>query len=164
LPLRPAAESDLEVLVEMQRDFYVLERVEFDRASSLKSMRTLIDEPTLGRLLVIEDGIAAVGFMAIVFSFSLEFRGRNAFLDELYVEPHARGRGLGSEALRAAEDLCFELGVKALHLEVDRWNERAKALYHRFGFFDHDRHLMTRRIPSAGHPDASPDPPSPPDK
>jgi ribosomal protein S18 acetylase RimI-like enzyme len=34
--------------------------------------------------------------------------------------------------------------VRALHLEVARDNEAAKALYRRFGFADRAHHLMTR--------------------
>lgn len=42
------------------------------------------------------------------------------------------------------QDVCRSLGIKALHLEVDRVNTRAKQLYHRFGFQDHERYLLTK--------------------
>lgn len=148
MPFRAATESDLSALVELQRDFYAHERIDFDATIALQSMRTLIHDASLGRLIVIEHENAIVGFAAIMFGFSLEFRGRNAILDELYVAPHARGRGLGTEALRMAEELCAAEGVQVLHLEVDRTNTRAKALYHRHGFVDHDRHLMSKPMRS----------------
>jgi len=59
-----------------------------------------------------------------------------------------RGRGVGTQLLAAAEAACAELGVQALHLEVDDTNPRAHALYVRFGFEAHERALMTKR-PSA---------------
>jgi ribosomal protein S18 acetylase RimI-like enzyme len=37
-----------------------------------------------------------------------------------------------------------ELGVNAIHLEVDRGNDPALGLYRRTGYVDHDRHLMTK--------------------
>jgi ribosomal protein S18 acetylase RimI-like enzyme len=146
LPFRLATEADLPALVELQRDFYVLERIAFDDAAALQSMRTLVSDHSLGRLIVIEDDGAIAGFLSLTFGFTLEYHGRNAFLDELYLAPHARDRGLGTEALRVAEEICVEAGVKVLQLEVDRWNDRARALYHRRGFVDHDRHLMAKRL------------------
>jgi len=36
------------------------------------------------------------------------------------------------------------LGVKALHLEVERTNTAAQAFYRKIGFKDHSRYLMTK--------------------
>ena len=145
MSFRRATEADLPTLLEMQRDFYARDMA-FDPASALRSMRQLATDDSLGRLFVIEHENAIVGYFAIAFGFSLEFRGRDAFLDELYVAPQARGRGLGTAALRAVEEACLEAGVKALHLEVHHENHGAKALYRRSGFYDHDRHLMTKHL------------------
>ncbi|HEX2680374.1 MAG TPA: hypothetical protein VHQ03_03690 [Candidatus Dormibacteraeota bacterium] len=38
------------------------------------------------------------------------------------------------------------MGVHALHLEVTHANTGAQQLYRKFGFEDHDRYLMTKRI------------------
>lgn len=143
---RPATQTDFPALVELQRDFYQHEHYPFDADAALGSMRQLATDASLGCLLVIEDGGAIAGYLAIVFGFSLEFRGRDAFVDELYVAPGARGRGLGSAALRAAEEACVAAGVMTLHLEVERTNLRAKALYVRHGYSEHERHLMTKRL------------------
>ena len=39
-----------------------------------------------------------------------------------------------------------ELGIKALHLEVERHNEKGKRLYIKKGFKEHERALMTKRF------------------
>src|SRR5262249_50326298 len=70
----------------------------------------------------------------------------DAFVDELYVEEAHRGRGAGGLALRLAEDACRAVGVRALHLEVDRENHRARAVYEKAGFEDRDNHLLTKRL------------------
>lgn len=147
-PFRTATEHDLAALVELRRDFCEHEDIAFDTATALESMRQLATDASFGRLLVIEDEGVIAGYLAIVFGFSLEFRGRDAFIDELYVAPHVRGKGLGSAALRVAEEACVEAGVKTLHLEVERANLRAKALYVRNGYFEHDRHLMSKDLPA----------------
>lgn len=89
--------------------------------------------------------------MVLAFSFSFEFGGRDAFIDELYVEPEYRRRGLGARALQFVEEACLTLGVSAVHLEVTRKNDAALKLYRNAGFRDHDRYLMTKWIPKRGN-------------
>jgi diamine N-acetyltransferase len=85
-----------------------------------------------------------VGYLVAVWGYSLEWHGRDAFVDELFVEPGRRGRGIGSRALELAQEECRRAGIRALHLEVERPNTRAQELYRRMGFRDHDRYLMTK--------------------
>jgi ribosomal protein S18 acetylase RimI-like enzyme len=42
------------------------------------------------------------------------------------------------------DEACRELGVRALHLEVEKDNVPAAELYRKRGFEDRDRRLMTR--------------------
>ena len=51
-------------------------------------------------------------------------------------------------AIRFVEDACRDLGVEALHLEVERGNTRAQTVYHKAGFADHDRYLLTKWLAS----------------
>ncbi len=90
---------------------------------------------------------APVGYVVISFGFSIELGGRDAFVDELYVREAVRGRGMGSQALYLLAPKLREMGVKALHLEVDRDNSRARAFYERAHFAPRDEyHLMTRLL------------------
>jgi len=84
------------------------------------------------------------GYLVLTFGYSLEFHGRDALVDELYVREAYRGRGAGTLSLAFVEEICRTEGIRALHLEVDRGNERARRLYHRAGYEDHDRYLLTR--------------------
>ena len=96
-------------------------------------------------------GAAVAGYLVVCFGWSLEFQGRDAFVDELYVREAFRGQGLGTRALEVAADLCRASGVRALHLEVERRNTRAQDVYRRAGFVDREYYLMTRRLaPDAG--------------
>lgn len=143
MSFRLATDADLPVLLELEAQFYADEGYPFDRVRNETSMRRLLNDPNLGRLFVIGGGD---GYMVVTFGFSIEFGGRDAFVDELYVAPHARGRGLGTEALTVAERACVEAGVATLHLEVEHENARAKALYERCGYYAHERHLMSKRF------------------
>lgn len=145
---RPATAFDLPALLELQETFYRSEGYPFFSGVAARAMEQLAGDARAGRLFVIEWRGEVVGYLAVTFGFSLEFGGRDAFVDELYIAPAARGQGLGKQALAVAEEACREAGIGALHLEVEHGNEPALALYTRSGFVEHTRHLMTRRLSS----------------
>jgi GNAT superfamily N-acetyltransferase len=142
----PADGSHIETLVEFMREFYQAENLPFDRLAARAALDRLLRDHSLGRVWLIHLGEEAVGYVALTFGYSLEFLGRDAFVDELYVRAAHRGQGVGTRALKFIEEVCPALGVRALHLEVKPGNSRARAVYHKAGFQDRDHHLMTRRI------------------
>lgn len=93
---------------------------------------------------LVEEAGSPVGYLAIGVGFSIEVGGRDAFIDELYLDGSARGRGIGTRALEFAEVECRAMGVRRLCLEVERHNPDARRLYERAGFRDHERHLMSK--------------------
>ena len=130
----------------MMREFYEHERIEFVERDARAALRQILSDVSLGRVWLIESGPEAAGYLVLTLGFSLEFKGRDAFVDEVYLRAEFRGRGLGKRALRFAEEACRELGARALHLEVGRENAAARELYRRSGFTEHDRHLMTKWV------------------
>lgn len=75
--------------------------------------------------------------------FSIEWGGRDAFLDDLYVLPDERGRGLGRQTLLHLAAAASQGGCVVLHLEVMAQN-RARALYQRLGFVGRGSTMLTR--------------------
>jgi ribosomal protein S18 acetylase RimI-like enzyme len=144
--LRPATAADLEPVLGLHRDFFREDGYPFHAEESRTNLARLLGDPNLGRLWVMDDGGTLVGYLVLAFGFSLEFRGRDAVIDELYVAPSHRARGLGRRALAVAEAACRELGVRAIHLVVERKKENARTLYRRAGFVAPDRELMTKRL------------------
>jgi ribosomal protein S18 acetylase RimI-like enzyme len=144
--IRPAIPSDLEAVLALHRDFFAEDGYAFRERESRGNLALLLVDPTLGRVLVIEEDGAAVGYLVLTFGFSLELGGRDGLVDEVYVSPAHRGRGLGTKALAAAEAECRELGIQALHLVVERTKKSTQALYRRVGFVAYDRDIMSKRI------------------
>jgi GNAT superfamily N-acetyltransferase len=142
--MRLASVGDIEGVLPMMADFYAFERLPYDEARSRRLLWELLADPQLGRLIVLESGEDLLGYMVLGFGFSLEFGGRDVFVDEFYVRPDHRGQGIGTAALEFAATLCREMGIRAMHLEADYFNERAHLFYRRLHFRDHTRHLMTR--------------------
>jgi len=141
---RPASPADVEVLLHLEADFYAGEQYPFDKAEGRTLLVRLLNEPQRGRIFVASRDGEIVGYVILTFAYSIEFHGINAIVDELYVRPDARGLGLGKRAMEIVERTCEELGIRALHLEVERRNTKAQQLYRSRGFKDHDRYLMTK--------------------
>jgi len=84
-------------------------------------------------LLACRDGLA-LGFLQLYPVFS-SVRLRPAFLlNDLYVDPAARGTGIVDALLRAAADHALQAGAAFLLLETGDDNVRAQAVYSRDGW------------------------------
>ena len=114
---RPAEPADVDAIVAMMRGYYAQDGYTFVESEARAAALMLIADPAIGRLWVACEGKTVVGYVAIALGFSLEYRGREAFVDELQIAERHRGRGLGREALE---------------------------LYRGRGFQDYDRYLMTK--------------------
>lgn len=121
---------------------YGLDTTDETRAAALAPL--LAGSP-LGAVWLFGPARAPTGYVIITFGWSMELGGMDAFVDELYIRPAVRKRGLASEVLHTVSASLAEVGVKALHLEVDRSDEETQRLYTRAHFKLRDRYsLMTR--------------------
>ena len=100
-----------------------------------------------GQAFLIGPRIAPIGYVVLTLGWSIEFGGKDAFVDELYLRASVRGRGLGTEVLTAAARYLAGQEVKALHLEVDHENANAIAVYRKLGFGARPQYgLMSLRL------------------
>ncbi len=144
--IRLARPADLDALARRVAEMHEHERIS-TRPETFAALRALLGNGELGFVLVGTTGgpaDALAGYAVIGFGYSLEFFGRDAFIDELYVVQAARGNGLGTAMMKEAEAEATRRGAKALHLEVDHANPDALRLYERTGYRSHPRHLMTK--------------------
>jgi len=145
---RLAGPADVGALVDFMRQLYEHDGTPFDEAAARRAIDGIVRDRSLGRVWMIGDGGETFGYVVLTLGYSLEYRGRDAFVDELFIHASRRRQGLGSKTLRFVERACRELGVRALHLEAERRNVAAQELYRKYGFVDHDRYLMTKWIES----------------
>lgn len=116
----------------------------FDEERRRIIFQKFVSDPTFGRAWLIVKADEPVGYVILTVSFSFEFRGLDAFIDELYVAEAHRGQGIGQRAMAFVEDAARELRINAIHLEVSKNNAGALELYRRAGYVDHGRYLMTK--------------------
>lgn len=141
---KPAASSDTEILMAMMPQFYAHEGLPFDKSAARQALNGILENELYGKVFLVLSGDEVAGYAVLTFGYSLEFHGRDAFVDELFLHEKFRGRGIGGLTLEYLASVCAENGIKALHLEVERKNTIAQQAYRKFGFADHDRFLMTK--------------------
>jgi ribosomal protein S18 acetylase RimI-like enzyme len=84
---------------------------------------------------------------------SNEFGGEICAIDELYVEPEFRGRGLATQliqVLAGGDSRIWPRRTVMITVEAYRTNPRAKALYERLGFETSANHFLTLLLAGRG--------------
>jgi ribosomal protein S18 acetylase RimI-like enzyme len=150
---RPAASEDQPALLSMMRKLAEQEPggYFFDEPVVGEELRNFLADPTLGQAWVFHDDKTLVGYIVLALGCSFEYHGRDAFIDELYIEPHYRRQGIGRRAIQFVAERARELGVNAIHLEVDEGNDPVAKLYRRAGYQEHGRFLMTKCLKPGNH-------------
>ena len=139
-----AGPADEELVLSLMREFYDIEHLDFAEQPARAALRQILESHQHGVVALMHAGQEVAGYLVLTFGFSLEFHGRDALMDELYVREAHRGHGAGTLSLAFVEEICRAEGIHALHLEVDRANPDAQRLYPRAGYRDHDRYLLTK--------------------
>jgi ribosomal protein S18 acetylase RimI-like enzyme len=142
----PFAIADADVVVSMMQDFYAIDNYPIDAAVSKTLFEDFTANQSLGRgWTILLDG-EVMGYFILTFVFSFEYKGRIAFLDELYIAEKARGNGLGKQALDFMQQQVKLLSVKIVYLEVENHNTTAQKLYLSKNFNVHNRGLMKMAV------------------
>lgn len=153
---RPATTADLPLLLPVVRDFYAHFGFVWNERRKQALLTSFLGDPGRGYLWVVTAEGQMAGYALVPIYFSLEFNGRVAFLDELFVTAAARGHGVGRRLLEELSAWLTRDGVQALRLEVDRRHPEAAALYARHGFTSDQRETWTRRLMPAEPPVSGP--------
>ena len=145
ITIERATPTELEVLLVLMRHMRDDDpwSEPFDEAIVRENLSELLHNPVYGLIYIAREEQTSVGYLVICFDYSLEYRGKGAWIDELFVEPAHRGQGIGTQLLELAESASRKHHAQCLHLEVNHGN-RAIELYRRCGFLEHQRYLMTK--------------------
>ena len=143
---REANECDAEVLLNFMQAYYAFDGHGFERDKARTALLGLLRDSRFGRAWLVLDGNAPVGYIILCFGYSLEWLGRDAFLDELYLREEYRGRGWGRKTIAFIEEAARAEGIRTLHLEVVKRNARALTIYKKMGFEEHASTFLSKWI------------------
>ena len=135
--MRPAAATDIPALLALVKQYWAFEGLsEFDENRVANELQRLVANPALGNVWIAWDNAAAAGYLIAVYVFSLEHLGLTAEIDELFVVPEHRGKGLGTKLLDTAEREFVARGCTNVFLQLGRENARGRSFYRAHGFRD----------------------------
>ncbi len=123
--------------------------VQRSQAELVSPLTTLLAEPANGFVLLAVAGQNPIGAAYAARILSLEHGGWMGWLDELYVVPAWRNRGVGSALLEATIAGATARSWGALDLELDSDHERVVPLYQRNQFHPLHRIRFVRRLRSS---------------
>ncbi len=149
--LAAGARDAAAVLALLRRQFRELE-IAVPAARQERAVRGALRDPARGTFLLLHVGGPPAGVAYLSYQWTLEHGGRIAWLEELYVEPEQRSRGLGARLLRAALREARRRGCAAVDLEVETAHPRAANLYRRHGFRQLGRTRFVRRLARTASP------------
>ncbi|XP_073510709.1 thialysine N-epsilon-acetyltransferase-like [Phyllobates terribilis] len=141
--VRAAEAGDCEEILRMIRELADYEKLSDQVKMTAGGLRQdgFGDSP-LFRCLVVENedekevsGPRLVGYALAFFTYST-WEGRALYLEDLYIMPEYRGRGIGSRLFAAVAELCLSLGCARLQLSVLDWNQSAISFYRSRGARD----------------------------
>jgi len=141
LQFDPLDEINLTTVMDLVQAFHQEEGRVLDELGKAAVTQIAQGEPFARAWLLRQDG-KAIGYVILTLGFSVEYGGRDGFIDDLYLVPGARGQGIGSQLLNFALARASELGIGTLHLEVETANENAMRLYRGAGFEETGRKLL----------------------
>jgi GNAT superfamily N-acetyltransferase len=141
--VRLATLTDIDALVRLRRQFYAEGNRSLSEHAASRAFEALLDDSRLGQVWMIEDDGHAAGFVVLTVSYSMEYGGLRGFVEDFYVAPQYRRRGLGHAALEEVKRACRRRGVRVLVVETGPDNNAAMSAYRSVGFEDSGRCLLT---------------------
>ena len=142
ITFRPLQAKDISLLLPMMEAFYKIDNYPFNALETEQMLTEFVGNASLGKIWLILDNEDVLGYVILTFIFSFEYKGKIAFLDELFVSEKARGKGAGKAALDFIQAEAARLSLKLIYLEVEPHNETAQQLYLSKDFELHKRKLM----------------------
>ena len=132
--IRPASREEVPLVLEFIRDLARYERLEHEMSASEPELReALFGERRYAEVVFACSGGTPVGFALFFHNFST-FKGRpGIYLEDLFVRPEARGRGIGKLLLAYLARTAVERRCARLEWAVLDWNEPSIGFYRSLG-------------------------------
>jgi GNAT superfamily N-acetyltransferase len=129
-----AEEEDTELILELIRALAEFEKLAHEVAADVEILRrSLFGSRRVAEVLIAEYGGATAGFALFFHNFSTFLGKPGIYLEDLFIKPEFRGKGIGREVLAFLARLAVERGCGRLEWAVLDWNTPAIDFYKRLG-------------------------------
>lgn len=145
ISIRPVIEQDVPLVLQLIRELAEYEKLSHEVEASESLLREHLFGPRpVAEAMIAELDREPVGFALFFHNFST-FLGRpGIYLEDLFVRPHARGKGVGRALLTEIAKLAVQRKCGRLEWAVLDWNEPAIGFYNTLGAVPMDQWTMFR--------------------
>lgn len=128
--IRPAGAADIPTILDFIRELAEFERVPESATATADQMYDALFGPhAVAYAILAEDAAGPLGFALYFFNFSTWTGCRGLYLEDFYVRPSTRGRGVGRMLFARLASIARETGCRRMELSVLNWNENAIRFY-----------------------------------
>ena len=164
LILRAATPADIPQILTFIKGLALYERAPHEVTATPEGLlRDGFGPQPFYHCLIAEDDGAPAGFALFFFNYSTWKGQPGVYLEDLYVEPEFRGRGIGKALLKRVAAFAVDRGCQRLQWEVLDWNTPAIDFYRAMGaeFLDEWRNVRISgepltRLAAGAEPQAAP--------
>lgn len=128
--IREALEEDFTQLVKLFLEFAIFENLQNHMTNSVERM-TSEKEHFNGFVAILPDK-QIVGYATWFFGY-YTFSGKGMYMDDLYITPAYRNKGLGTMLINRVIAKARETHCNKLRWQVSEWNYAAQAFYKKLG-------------------------------
>jgi GNAT superfamily N-acetyltransferase len=134
IQIRPAVEQDVSVVLQMIRDLAEYEKLSHAVVATEDRIRaTLFAARPAADVLLAYREAECVGFAVFFETYSTFLAASSVYLEDIFVKPHARGRGAGLALLSRVAAIAKERGCERVEWEVLDWNQPSIEFYRKLG-------------------------------
>ena len=132
--IRNGAERDVPLILQMIKGLAEYEKLSHQVVASEEGLReSLFGANPAAEVVIGYAGEQAAGFALFFHNYSTFLGQRGLYLEDLFVFPEWRGKGLGRQLLAHLARIAVERGCGRMEWSVLDWNEQAMRVYRGIG-------------------------------
>jgi ribosomal protein S18 acetylase RimI-like enzyme len=140
--------TEIAALLPWAEQYYQEDELQFDASQFSRALKAAVEQNRGSAWWICSAGERA-GYALMMESWSIEFGGLVTILDEIYVLPAWRGKGLASRAILELRQQSHARGAVMMSMETTPDNLSAQKLYQRLGFTNTRRPVFKVLLNSA---------------
>ncbi len=134
LRIARATRQDVRLILEFIRELAEYEKhLDLVEATEARIRETIFGGEPIASVIFAHQDDEPVGFAVFYYTYSTFVAQQGLYLEDLYVKPEARGKGVGRELLRYLAKLALEQRCCRIEWAVLRWNEPSIGFYKSLG-------------------------------
>ena len=132
--IETATEQDVPIILKLIKGLAEYEKLAHEVVATEQGLReSLFGSRRVAEVLIGYAGTEPVGFAVFFHNYSTFLGRAGIYLEDLFVLPEWRRRGLGTQLLRRIAQTAVERGCGRMEWSVLDWNEPARGFYFKLG-------------------------------